>query len=141
MENAYRQHFNEKSLWKKIGSFASQAGQQAIYAVLLLYYVFIDPKVDLKRKLTIAAALGYFIFPADAIPDFTPLIGFSDDFGVLIFALTQIFTSISPDTKEKAQNKMKEWFSKIDEKQLLELEEKISGSTARTGSNQPSDME
>jgi uncharacterized membrane protein YkvA (DUF1232 family) len=141
MENPYKQHFNEKSLWNKISSFASQAGQQAIYAVLLLYYVFIDPKVELKRKLTIAAALGYFIFPADAIPDFTPLIGFTDDFGVLIFALTQIFTSITPDTKEKAQNKMKEWFSKIDEKQLLELEEKISGSTARTGNNQSSDME
>jgi len=141
MENPYRQYFNEKSLWSKISSFASQAGQQAIYAVLLLYYVFVDPDVEIKRKLTIAAALGYFIFPADAIPDFTPLIGYTDDLGVLIFALSHIYTSITPATKEKAQNKMKEWFRKIDEKQLLELERKISGSTANTGENQPSGMQ
>ena len=129
MENQYKKHFSEKSLWKKIGDFASIAGQKVIYAVLLLFYLFNDPKVGLKQKITIAAALGYFIFPADAIPDLTPLFGFTDDFGVLIFVLTQIFSSITSEIKEKARKKLKEWFSKVDEKQLLALESKIAGAS------------
>ena len=139
MENQYKKHFSEKSLWQKIGDFASIAGQQVIYAVLLLYYIFNDPKVGLKQKLTIAAALGYFIFPADAIIDFTPLIGYTDDLGVLIFALTQIFSSITPETKEKARRKLKEWFIRVDEKQLLALESKITGASGNTDENQSAD--
>lgn len=139
MDNPYKKHFSEKSLWQKIGDFASIAGQQVIYAVLLLFYVFNDPKVGFKQKLTIAAALGYFIFPADAIPDFTPIIGYTDDLGVLIFALTQIYSSITPETKEKARKKLKEWFSKVDEKQLLALESKITGAQGNVDENQTVD--
>lgn len=128
MENPYKKYFSEKSLWQKKSDFASIAGQQVIYAVLLLYYVFNDPNVGIKQKMTIAAALGYFIFPVDAVPDFTPLIGYTDDFGVLIFALTQIFSSITPEIRVKARKKLKEWFRKIDEKQLFALERKISDS-------------
>lgn len=139
MQNPYKHHFNEQSLWKKIGDFALTAGQQVIYAVLLLYYVMVDNKVSLKHRLAIAAALGYFIFPADAIPDITPLIGYTDDLGVLIFALTQIYGSITPEIKEKARNKMKEWFGKVDTKQLLALEEKIMRTPA--GSEMDKDSE
>ncbi|MFZ5428809.1 MAG: YkvA family protein [Bacteroidota bacterium] len=128
MENPYKKYFSEKSLWQKTGEFAQSAGQQVIYAVLLLYYMFNDPEITLKKKVTIAAALGYFIFPADAIPDFTPLIGYTDDLGVLLFALTQIYTSLTPEIRGKARQKMKEWFNKIDEKELLALEEKIQQS-------------
>jgi uncharacterized membrane protein YkvA (DUF1232 family) len=128
MDNPYKKYFSEKSLWKKTGEFAQSAGQQVIYAVLLLFYMFNDPGLTLKKKVTIAAALGYFIFPADAIPDITPLIGFTDDLGVMLFALTQIYSSMTPEIREKARQKMKDWFSNIDEKELLALEEKIQHS-------------
>jgi uncharacterized membrane protein YkvA (DUF1232 family) len=128
MDGSYHKYFTEKSLWQKIGNFASSAGQTVTYAVLLLFYVMKDPGTELKRKITIGAALGYFIFPADAIPDITPLIGFSDDLGVLLFALSQIYTSITPDIRLKARHKLKEWFGRLDEKQIMLLEEKASGS-------------
>jgi len=140
MENPFRKHYSEKSLWKKMGDFALLAGQQVIYAVLLLYYVMVDPKIAIKQRMAIAAALGYFIFPADAIPDITPIIGFSDDLGVLIFALTQIYVHITPEIKEKARQKMKEWFSKVDQKQLLALEEKISGTKSETDNQNQGNM-
>ncbi|HOY52469.1 MAG TPA: DUF1232 domain-containing protein, partial [Prolixibacteraceae bacterium] len=69
MENLYARRYNERSLLAKIKRYAQKAGQQVIYAVLLLYYVMKDPGVVLKTKLTIAAALGYFIVPTDAIFD------------------------------------------------------------------------
>lgn len=140
MENPFRNHYSEKSLWKKMGDFALLAGQQVNYAVLLLYYVMVDPKIAIKQRMAIAAALGYFIFPADAIPDITPIIGFSDDLGVLIFALTQIYVHITPEIKEKARQQMNEWFSKVDQKQLLALEEKISGTKSETDNQNQGNM-
>jgi uncharacterized membrane protein YkvA (DUF1232 family) len=84
-----------------------------------------DSNVSLKTKLFIAASLGYFILPTDAIFDLTPIIGYSDDLGVLLFALKQISSAITTEVKENARKKIAEWFSEIDEKEIGELEEKI----------------
>jgi len=127
MKNDYSKYYSENSLWEKIKRFSKDAGTKVIYAVLLLFYAMNDKSVSVKNKIYIAASLGYFIFPADAIFDFTPIIGYSDDLGVLLFALTQISASITPEVKEKARQKITEWFNDVDEKELLELEEKISG--------------
>lgn len=126
MENDYSKHFTEKSLWEKIKKFSKSAGATVVYAVLLLFYTMKDKAVGLKTKVSIAAALGYFILPSDAIFDLTPLIGYSDDLGVLLFALTQISTNITSEIKAKAREKLNEWFGEVDENELKELEDKIS---------------
>lgn len=126
MENLYARRYNERSLLAKIKRYAQKAGQQVIYAVLLLYYVMKDPGVVLKTKLTIAAALGYFIVPTDAIFDLAPILGFTDDLGVLIYALVRVSSTITPAIKTRAREKLQEWFKTPDEKELLALEEKIS---------------
>lgn len=125
MENEYLNQYSEKSLWEKIKKFSKVAGIKVVYAVLLLYFVMESNDVGIKTKLAIAAALGYFILPTDAIFDLTPLIGYSDDLGVLLFALSQISSSITVDIKEKARQKLHDWFGEIDENELEELESKI----------------
>jgi len=125
MNDEYTKYYSEKSLWRKIKKFSKAAGNKVIYAVLLLYYAMIDKGVSLKTKVFIAASLGYFIMPADAIFDLTPLIGYSDDLGVLLFALKQISSVITIEVKESARNKITEWFSEIDEKEMSDLEIKI----------------
>ncbi|SHF57483.1 Protein of unknown function [Mariniphaga anaerophila] len=124
-DNQFSTYFSEKSFWEKIKNYSKSAGTTVVYGVLLLYYVMNDKKVAVKTKLSIAAALGYFILPTDAIFDFTPLIGYSDDLGVLLFALTQVSSNITPEIKEKARAKLGDWFGKIDEIELKELESKI----------------
>jgi uncharacterized membrane protein YkvA (DUF1232 family) len=84
-----------------------------------------DSNVSLKTKLFIAATLGYFILPTDAIFDLTPIIGYSDDLGVLLFALKQISSALTPAVKENARKKIDEWFTEIDDKEIAELDEKI----------------
>ena len=126
MDNQFSKYYSEESLWEKIKKFSKAAGAKVVYAVLLLYYAMIDSKVSLKTKVFIAAALGYFILPTDAIFDLTPIIGYSDDLGVLLFALKQISSAITIEVKENARKKIAEWFSEIDEKELIELEEKLS---------------
>jgi uncharacterized membrane protein YkvA (DUF1232 family) len=45
-------------------------------------YMF-DKDVKWYRKSFVAAALIYFVTPIDAVPDFSPLVGFLDDLGVI----------------------------------------------------------
>jgi len=125
MQKDYSGHYNENSLQQKLKDFALKAGQQVVYAVLLLYYVMKNPGIPMKKKASIAAALGYFILPLDIVPDLVPLIGYSDDLGVLVFALLQVATSLTPEIRQQARNKMHEWFRKVDDKKLLALEGKI----------------
>lgn len=125
MENNYSKYFSEESLWKKIKEFSKSAGATVVYAVLLLFFIMKNKDVSLKSKVTIAAALGYFILPTDAIFDLTPLIGYSDDLGVLLFALGQISSNITPEIKEKARQKLSDWFGEIDLEELRKLEEKV----------------
>ncbi len=126
MENLYSKIYTEESLWKKIRQFSKSAGVTVVYAVLLLFFIMKDKDVGVKSKISIAAALGYFILPTDAIFDFTPLIGYSDDLGVLLFALGQISSNITPEIKEKARKKLSNWFGEINEEELRQLENKIS---------------
>ncbi|SHJ35401.1 Uncharacterized membrane protein YkvA, DUF1232 family [Tangfeifania diversioriginum] len=125
MQNIYSKYFSEESLWKKIQKFSKTAGATVVYAVLLLFYVMKSKEVTVKTKVSIAAALGYFILPTDAIFDLTPLVGYTDDLGVLIFALSQVSSSITPEIRNKARTKLGEWFGEIDEDELQDLENKI----------------
>ena len=126
MDGSYSKHYSEKKLWEKIKSVSKLAGTKVVYAVLILYYAMMDPGMSVKSRLSIAAALGYFILPTDAILDLTPLIGFSDDLGVLLFVLSQISSNITPEVMDKAKHKIKDWFGEIKEEDLLEIEKKLN---------------
>lgn len=124
MDGKYSKYFSEKSLWEKLQKYSKDAGSKVVYAVLLLFYTLQDKSVGIKTKLGIVAALGYFILPTDAIFDLTPLIGYSDDLGVLLFTLSQISVNLTPEVKAKAKAKLNEWFGKIDPEDLQEIENK-----------------
>ena len=123
--NQFAKYFSEESLWEKIKKFSKTAGTTVVYAALLLFYVMKSRDVTVKTKVSIAAALGYFILPTDAIFDLTPLVGYTDDLGVLIFALSQVSSNITPETREQARQKLGEWFGEINEEELQDLESKI----------------
>ena len=44
------------------------------------------------------------------LPDVAPLVGFTDDLGVLAMALATVATYITPEIRERARTKLKEWF-------------------------------
>ncbi|MDP3150371.1 MAG: YkvA family protein [Ignavibacteria bacterium] len=102
--------FSEESFWKKIKKFAVKAGKEVIEKALVLYYCFIDGDTPVWAKGVILCALGYFISPADAIPDITPLVGFADDLGALIGATAAVAAHIKREHVDKAKGKLKEWF-------------------------------
>lgn len=114
----YEKNFNEKSFFDKIKNYGKTAGISAIYAVLILYYTYMDKNVPLKVKAISLGALGYFILPTDLIPDFIIATGFSDDCIALITSIKSIAAYINYDIKSKARNRLNEWFDNIDEKDL-----------------------
>jgi uncharacterized membrane protein YkvA (DUF1232 family) len=103
-------YYSGQSFWRKCGKFAKKAGAKLLYAALLLYYTLQKPNVPKWAKRVIYGALGYFILPLDAIPDGIPAIGLSDDLGILLAALSIIGIYVDKETKEKAANKLSDWF-------------------------------
>ncbi len=114
----YQSNYSESGLWKKVKSVAKKAGIKTIYMVLLLHYVLKSPDVPLEDKAKIYGALGYFILPIDLIPDFIPAVGYSDDVAALAFALHAVWKNVTPEIKEQAQRKLREWFGSFDPDEL-----------------------
>ncbi len=70
------------------------------------YYALRDPKTPFKVKATLAAALAYFIMPADLIPDVIAGFGFSDDIAVLLLVLNRVSSSINESHYELARRRL-----------------------------------
>ena len=118
---SYQSNYSESGLWKKVKSVAKKTGVKTIYMVLLLHYVLKSPDVPLEDKAKIYGALGYFILPIDLIPDFIPVVGYSDDVAALAFALHAVWKNVTPEIKERAQRKLREWFGRFDPYELENL--------------------
>src|SRR5210317_1790993 len=108
--NEYEEAFSEQGFWLKLRKYARSAGKEVVEKALLLYYAAQEEKAPAWAKATIAAALGYFIVPLDAIADLTPAVGFADDLGVLALAVAAVATYINDDVRKKTADKMRQWF-------------------------------
>lgn len=113
----FTRFYSPESLFIKIGNVAKAAGVKIIYAVLLLYYALFDKEVSLKDKAIVVGALGYFILPADLIPDFLPG-GYVDDLGAVTLAVKSIWNSLSESTHSKARGRLNSWFDNVDASDL-----------------------
>jgi uncharacterized membrane protein YkvA (DUF1232 family) len=60
------------------------------------YYCALDKNTPLRAKAILLAALGYFVLPADTIPDFIFGLGFTDDMAVLTAAITAVRAHMTP---------------------------------------------
>ncbi|KAA0013073.1 DUF1232 domain-containing protein [Billgrantia pellis] len=104
------EYYSEAGFWDKIGNSARKAGRKTLEPALKMYYSAQDPNTPLWAKTTIYGALGYFISPIDAIPDLTPLLGYTDDMGVLAGALVIVAAKINDKHREKAKATLTRWF-------------------------------
>lgn len=121
-ENPYTDAYSESSLREKLTRYARSAGREVVEKVLLLYYALQRADTPAWAKATIIGALGYFIAPLDAITDFAPLVGYSDDLGVLALALATVASQIDDDVKQKAQARLQSWFGASDSSAALDAD-------------------
>lgn len=74
--------------------------------LLTAYYCAFDRQTPLSVKTALIAALAYFVLPTDAIPDFLPLVGFTDDAAVLAAAIKLVTGHIRPEHREAARRRL-----------------------------------
>ncbi|MEQ8706696.1 MAG: YkvA family protein [Phaeodactylibacter sp.] len=128
MENPFRSYinkFSEHRLWEKLRNYARQAGLKTVYSALLLFYAYRRKDTPYWAKNIVLGTLGYFLSPIDAVPDLTPIIGYTDDIGVLAFGLVTIAAYVNQEVKTKAKGQLHRWFGKYDERELEEVDAKI----------------
>ena len=106
----YTKDYSEEGLWDKLSKNIQSIGIILIYKALQLYYVTKNPACPAKVKVGIYAALGYLISPIDFIPDFTPILGYTDDAWAIGVALLLAQMYIDDEVCEKARNRIRELF-------------------------------
>ena len=74
-----------------------------IEEVVAAYYAMLDPRTPTRARLTLIAALAYFVAPLDFVPDFILAFGFLDDASVLMAALAAVRSSIREEHREAAR--------------------------------------
>ena len=78
---------------------------------LCLYGTAQQADTPLWARTVIYGALTYFITPIDAVPDITPVLGYSDDLGVLVSAQLTVAMFVSDDIRQQARDKVRTWFA------------------------------
>jgi uncharacterized membrane protein YkvA (DUF1232 family) len=126
-ETKYSKHYSENGFWTKLKKNAIAAGQKVVYSGLTLYFALESPNTSLKDKAIIYGGLGYLIFPVDAIPDLLAAVGYADDLGVLLFAAARVALSIDAEVKQRAKDKLVDFFGEgaIKQKEIDEVDKQI----------------
>ncbi|MDO5666798.1 MAG: YkvA family protein [Alcaligenaceae bacterium] len=104
--------FNRQGLLRKITNIALKAGKPIIEKALQLFYAAQSPATPPWARRVIYGALAYLVLPIDAIPDYLPALGFTDDLGVITAALATVASYITPEIKAKSKDKVNLWFHK-----------------------------
>lgn len=70
--------------------------------LLAAHYCAFDRSTPRHVQAALIGALAYFVLPFDAIPDFLPVLGFTDDAAILATAIKLVSSHIRPDHREAA---------------------------------------
>jgi uncharacterized membrane protein YkvA (DUF1232 family) len=89
---------DEGEVREKFWRTAKKAARQVPFMdeVVAAYYCALDSRTPLRAKAVLLAALGYFVLPADTIPDVILGLGFTDDIAVLTAAITAMRAHMTP---------------------------------------------
>jgi uncharacterized membrane protein YkvA (DUF1232 family) len=87
--------------WPKLRRAAARVPFAA--DALSVWYCARDSETPAAAKAMIMAALAYFILPVDAVPDFLPAIGYTDDAAVIAAVLAIVSRNLKPWHKAAAK--------------------------------------
>jgi uncharacterized membrane protein YkvA (DUF1232 family) len=100
----------EGDLREKFWRTARKAARQVPFMdeLVAAYYCALDNNTPMRAKAILLAALGYFILPADTIPDIVVGLGFTDDVAVLTAAISAVRAHMTPAHRLAARQALAE---------------------------------
>jgi uncharacterized membrane protein YkvA (DUF1232 family) len=105
----YAARFSESGFRARARRYVCRAGRAVGEPALTLYHTLNEPDLPAWARSVIYGALGYFLTPWDAAPDFIPGVGYSDDLGVLTAALATVAAHVTPAARERARAQLERW--------------------------------
>ena len=103
--------YSKRSFWSKVKHHTKAIGKSTLIKAFTLYNTFNDERTPAWAKASIAGALAYLILPFDAVPDFLPVVGFTDDAGILAAAAGTVAAHIHSSHKRDAKEQVRDLFS------------------------------
>jgi uncharacterized membrane protein YkvA (DUF1232 family) len=91
----------ERGFWPKVKRVAAQI--PFAEDLLTAYYCAFDRETPREVQAALIGALAYFVLPFDLIPDFLPVLGYTDDAAVLAIAIRLVAKHIRPQHREAAR--------------------------------------
>lgn len=114
----YGKYYSDDKFSDKLARVARRLGARIVYYAFVLYYALSSNAVSSRDRMIIIGALGYLILPLDLLPDFLPLVGFTDDAAALALAVTKVIKNITPEVKAKAEAKVISLFGPVDPSEI-----------------------
>ena len=105
MKAARRALRDEEGVLREVLALVKKLARALPFAedALAAYHCVRDPATPTRVRLILMAALAYFVMPLDAIPDYIPLLGFTDDAAVLATAIAAVKNAMTPEHRTKAR--------------------------------------
>jgi uncharacterized membrane protein YkvA (DUF1232 family) len=88
-----------------------------------MIYAYQSDRTPSWARRIILGAFAYLLSPIDSIPDLSPVIGFTDDLGVISFGLVSIACYIDDNVRTQARKKLYDLIKTVDESQLQAVDD------------------
>ena len=95
----------ERRFWSKVKKTIGNL--PFIEDAIASFYTATDGATPIHVKAVLFGALAYFVLPLDAIPDFLPGIGLTDDAAVLSAAIATVRRHITEEHRRRAREFLK----------------------------------
>jgi len=97
---------DDETLPQKFWSLMRRVGKSLPFVedALAAFYCAFDPATPKRVRAILLGAIAYLVLPFDAIPDFVPLFGFTDDAAVIAAAIAAVRGSINEEHYAKARS-------------------------------------
>jgi len=95
------QAYVRRRFWSKLRRLAAKI--PFTEDLLAAYYCAFDRQTPRHVQAALIGALAYFILPFDFVPDFLPVLGFTDDAAVLAAVLKLVASHMRPEHRDAAK--------------------------------------
>ena len=96
-----------RGFWRKLRALA--ASLPFAEDLLAAHYCAFDRQTPVQVRAVLIGAIAYFVVPTDLVPDYIPMIGYTDDAAVLYATLKLVSDHILPAHRDAAREALKKF--------------------------------